>query len=139
MGMKSTDLNPVNPTVLTPAGKDVSVKAFTINRTDTVASVKAMLPSDATMIDFLVFGVASNAGTTATISVGTTSAATELINAQDVKAAGGLIRPTTSVATTLPNVDNPPASDIALYGKYAETGVASSAGGPYTVLVFYVR
>lgn len=144
MGLKTTDVAPnagYGPTATTPQPKDLLVKAFQIARTDTTASVKAVLPADASVVDFDIYGVASNAGTSATISIGTTSAANELINAQDVKTAGGKIRPTTSVTTNLPNLENTPLSsgDLQLYAKYAESGTASSAGGPYTVIVYYVR
>lgn len=142
MGLKQVDLVPftaqISPNV--PAAKDIQIKAFQVLRTDTVASVKASLPADATVINIYMVGVASNAVTTATVSVGTTSAANEWINGQDVKTAGGMIRPTTSYSTNLPNVEAYPlGQDIAVYAKYAETGGASSAGGPYTVVIEYVR
>lgn len=141
MGIKQHDLVPpgtISP--ITPPGKDLYIKAFQVSRTDTVASVKAMLPAAATVIDIWIIGAASNAGTTANVSVGTSATATEWINAQDVKTAGGLIRPTSTVsATNLPNVEPTPwGADISIYAKYAETGTASSAGGPYTVVVMFV-
>jgi hypothetical protein len=140
MGLKTSDVLPSQVTATTPASKDVQAKAFQIARTDTVASVKAVLPADASIIDIEVFGVASNAGTTATVNVGSTSAATEFINGQDVKTAGGKIRPTTAFGTAIPNLESLPlGADIQIYAKYAETGAASSAGGPYTVVVSFVR
>lgn len=143
MGLKVFDVAPVasyGPTATTPFAKDVILKAFQVSRTDTTASVKCVLPADATIVDVLIVGAASNAATTATVSVGTTSGATELVNAQDVKTAGGVIRPTTTVGAAFLALENIPATgDITLYGKYAETGTASTSGGPYTVIVFYVR
>lgn len=142
MGIRAIDLNPPNgPTSLTPPGMDVRVTVFTVARTDTVASVKAVLPFNSTVVDIKILGVASNAGTSATISVGTSATATEWINAQDVKTAGGMILPTTAVSTTnLPNlVQVPPTGDINVYAKYAESGTASGAGGPYTVFIYYVQ
>lgn len=140
MGFKTADVTNTNPTSTTPVSKDVSAKAFQVARTDTTASVKCMLPADSSIINVYMVGVASNAATTATVSVGTTSTATEIINAQDVKTAGGMIRPTTTFSTSYPNLENIPlGGDIAIYAKYAETGTASSAGGPYTVVVEYVR
>lgn len=141
MGYKTVDLAPFQITPITPVLKDVQIRAFRVARTDTVASVKAMLPADATVTDIRIVGVASDAATTANVSIGTTSTATEWINAQDVKTAGGMIRPTTSFsAVNLPNLEALPAgSDIQIYAKYAETGTASTVGGPYTVLVEFVR
>lgn len=141
MGFKAIEITPLaQVSAITPPSKDVRVKAFSVARTDTTASVKAMLPFNSTIIDFLIFGAASNAGTTATLSIGSSATSTEYVNAQDVKTAGGLIRPTSTVsATNLPNLDPIPQSgDISIYAKYAESGTASSAGGPYTVIVFYV-
>lgn len=143
MGLKQVDLVPINstgPTTNIPVSKDVQVKAFQVSRTDTTAALKAVLPADASIINVYMTGAASNAGTTATVSIGTTSTATEIINAQDVKTAGGMIRPTTAYSTNFPNVEGYPlGQDIQIWAKYAETGGASSAGGPYTVVIEYVR
>lgn len=144
MGFKQIDLAPIasyGPTSTSPYSKDVQVKAFQIARTDTTATVKAMLSGDSTIVDILIIGAASNAATTATVSIGNTSTATEYISGQDVKTAGGMIRPlTTFSAVNLPNLENiPVTTDIPIYAKYAETGTASTLGGPYTVLIFFVR
>lgn len=141
MGFKPTDVVPyADPSAITPPGLDVKAKAFQVLRTDTAASVKAILPFNASVVDILIYGVASNA-TSATVSIGTTATSTEWVNAQDVKTAGGLIRPTTVVNTTnLPNLVNiPQTGDLKVYAKYAESGTASSDGGPYTVIIFYVQ
>jgi hypothetical protein len=141
MGFKAVDLAPLGangPTAVTPTFKDVICKAFSVARTDTVASIKAVIPGDATIINVMIYGTASNAGTTATLSVGTTSTATEIVNAQDVKTAGGLIRPTSNVGGLFAVENIPISTDIQLYAKYAETGAASSAGA-WTVLIEYVR
>lgn len=143
MGFLAQDLSPTGangPSAITPSSKDVVVKAFTVVRTDTTATVKCVLPADATLLDVEIFGVASNAVTTAVLSVGTSVTATEIINAQDVKTAGGKIRPTTSYSTNYPNIEpRPLVGDLQLFAKYAETGGASTAGGPYTVVVYYIR
>lgn len=144
MGIKAIELVPIasyGPTALTPTPKDVQMKAFRVVRTDTTASVKMVLPGDATIIDIKIIGVASDAATTATLSVGSTSTSTEYINAQDVKTAGGMIRPLSALsAVNIPNLENAPVTgDLPIYAKYAETGTASTVGGPYTVLVEFVR
>lgn len=141
MGFKAIEVTPLqSPSATTPPSKDVRVKMFTVLRTDTTASVKTVLPFNSTVLDVNIHGVASNAGTTATVSIGTTATATEWVNAQDVKTAGGLIRPTSTLsATNLPNLDaTPQTGDISVYAKYAESGTASSAGGPYYVTIWYV-
>lgn len=144
MGFKPIDVTPIatnGPSAITPTAKDVQVKMFRIARTDTTATVKAILPADATVIDILVIGVASDAATTATVSIGTTSTSTEWISGQDVKTAGGMIRPLASMsAVNLPNLESLPlGTDISIYAKYAETGTASTVGGPYNVFVYHVR
>ena len=140
MGFLAQDVVPFQVTAITPVNKDVVVKAFQVLRTDTVASVKMVLPADASILDVVIYGAASNAATTATLSVGTTVAATEIVNGQDVKTAGGQIRPTSSFSPNFPNREpRPLTGDINVWAKYAETGAASSSGGPYTVVVYYVR
>lgn len=143
MGFTASDITtPLSsgPTPNIPVGKDVFVKAFAVARTDTTGTLKAVLPADATILDFWITGVASNAGTTATLSFGSTTTATEWVSATDVKTAGGMVRPsTTYVNTALPNLTPVPlVGDVKIFAKYAETGGASSAGA-WTVLVLYVR
>lgn len=137
MGFKAQDITPLqSPSVTVPVSKPVLVKAFAVSRTDTGGVLKAVLPFGASIIDFTISGTASNAGTTATVSLGSTSAANEYVNGQDVKAAGAFIRPALTAA--IPNVEPvPQAGDIPVYAKYAETGTASSAGS-WTVVVYFV-
>ena len=143
MGIKAIDLNPIasyGPTAITPTSKDVVVKVFTVSRTDTTASVKCVLPGDATIIDMRVFSPAvSNAATTATISVGIPGTNTYFLDTVDVKTAAGKIAVTTKAANLM-NLENIPVStDIQINAVYAETGTASSSGGPFYVTVEYVR
>jgi hypothetical protein len=141
MGFKSTDftvLGANGPTVLTPKAKDVQVKAFAVARTDTAAAIKAWLPADASIIDIHIAGTASDAATTATISLGSTSSSNEYVNGQDVKGAGTFIR-ATIVGTAIPNTEPiPNTGDLPIYAKYAETGTASTVGA-WKVLVYYIR
>ena len=144
MGFKQIDLVPISstgPTVNIPASKDGYLKVFQVSRTDTTASLKAVLPADASILGFLIFGTASDAGTTANISIGTNSTANQLVNAQDVKTAGGLIIPTSTVnSANVMQLENIPlGTDIQIWAKYAETGTVSTTGGPYKVAVWYVR
>lgn len=142
MGFKAIDLAPIaanGPSATTPFNKDVVVKAFTINRTDTASTVKCVLPADATIIDIRVFSTtASNAGTSAVINVGNPSSATYFLNGVDVKTSAGKLN--TSGATNLFNLENTPlGTDIQITGQYVEAGTVSTAGGPFYVTVEYVR
>jgi hypothetical protein len=141
MGFKATDFAPISstgPTALIPAAKDVVCKAFSVARTDTTAALKCVLPADASIIAIYIAGTASDAGTSATISLGTTTTSNELVNAQDVKGAGTYIRPTI-VGTAVMQTENLPlGSDIQIYAKYAESGTASTVGS-WKVVVEYVR
>ena len=143
MGFLAQDFVPIGaygPTATTPSSKDVVVKVFRVTRTDTTSVVKAVLPADASILDAVIYGVASDASTTATLNVGTTSAATELVSGQDVKTAGGKIYPTTAFSPNFPNTEpRPLVGDIQLFAKYAETGTASTVGGPWTVVIYYIR
>lgn len=142
MGFKAIDITPISslgPTATTPSNKDVQCKVFAVSRTDTAASVKCVLPGDSTIIDMRIFSpTASDAATTAVVSVGITGANTQFLNTVDVKAAAGMIRPTSKL-TNMMNLENPPAADIAINAIYAETGTASTTGGPFYVIVEYVR
>lgn len=107
--------------------KGVQCKTRAVARTDTTAVVKATLPKGARILGFVLSGTASDAGTTATVSVGSTSSANEYVNAHDVKTAatGSGVVVMNGVASGVGAVltDNTP-----IYVKYAETGNASSAG-----------
>ena len=122
----------------TPVGRTVQLRIGTVARTDTTAKFLFTLPKYAWISDVqLLTATASNAGTTATVSVGTTSASSnELVLAQDVKTAAGYIDPTTTAVAA--GYYKNATADIPIYAIYAETGTASSTGGPWTVLVEYV-
>lgn len=142
MGFKAIDLAPIaayGPTAVTPFNKDVVVKAFAINRTDTTSTVKCVIPADATIIDIRVFSTAaSNASTSAVINIGNATTANYFVSALDVKTSAGKLN--TTGATNLFNLENTPlGADIQISGQYVETGTASSAGGPFYVAIEYVR
>ena len=121
----------------TPVGRTIQTKIGSVARTDTAAKFLFTLPKYAQVVRVeLLTAVASNAGTTATVSVGNTSAANQLVLSQDVKTAAGYLRPaTTAVAAGyFANAT----TDIPIYAIYAETGAASSSGGPWSVLVEYI-
>lgn len=149
MGFKQVELVPIQssgPSALIPTAKHIICKAFQIVRTDTGANiVKAVLPAGSTILDVDVYGTAgSNAGTTAVINVGQLGVSqTSLVNAASVLGAAGTNKvvapPLVGVGGLLRIEDIPVGPDIQITGQYAETGTVSSAGGPWTVVVRYVK
>lgn len=142
MGFKAIDLAPIaanGPTAVTPFNKNVVVKAFAINRTDTTSTVKCVIPADASIVDIRIFSTAAaNAGTSATISVGTLANPSYFIGGVDVKTSAGKL--STNGTTNLFNLENIPLGpDIQITGQYTETGTASTVGGPFYVAIEYVR
>jgi len=142
MGFRATDIVPLQSvSPLIPVSKDVAVKAFSVLRTDTSATVKLILPADASILNIIMLGSSnSDAATTATVTLtvsdntGTISTGT----AVNVKTAGA----TTAIVqmSALPNLQPLPlAGDLKVNATYAETGTASTTGGPYTFIVTYVR
>lgn len=113
----------------------------TVARTDTTNKVIGVIPASATIADtVLYFTTASNAATTATVSCGKTSATpTEYVNAADVKAGATMQRGGASATMPLTNFGGVGASAVIVYCKYAETGTASTTGGPFTVILTYIR
>jgi hypothetical protein len=108
--------------------KDVVVKTRNVARTMTSSTAVATLPKGSRILGFVLSGTASNAGTTATLSVGSTSAnANEYVNAANVLAAGvgNGVQLLNGVASGVGAVLS---VDTTIYVKYAETGGASSAG-----------
>jgi len=106
----------------------------TIARTDTVAKNLFTLPAGAIPIRVETSGlVVSNAVTTATLDIGKTGTDNFFVAAADVKAANfgdaAIVR---AMKQSTPLV-----AGIQVVGKYSETGGASSAGGPWTVRLFY--
>lgn len=139
MGFKVSDFTPTQFSAVTPSGKDIQVKAFQVARTDTTAALKMMLPADASILDFTISGVASDALTTAVVSIGSTSTSTEYVPSADVKGGGTFIRPTVTGTAVVQTEALPLGSDLPVYAKYAETGTASTVGGPWKVVVYFTR
>ena len=119
-----------------PTGQPLRVAYASVARTDTTATKKFKLPRGARIVGFVLAGTASDAGTTATLSIGSTTTATEYVNALDVKTAAtgsgihllaGVTAATDSLLT---------AQDNYVYAKYAETGTASTAGA-WKLFVLY--
>lgn len=127
------------PTVLTaPFGKQPQVKSFAVTRSMTTGNDKAfVLPRGARILGYILSGTASDAGTSATLSVGTTAGTpVEHVNALDVKAAAtgsgvGVLRGVTgALQSKLTN-------DTIVYVKVTEVGGAATVGS-WTLTVIYV-
>ena len=122
-------------TVTTPAAKGLQVKTATIARTDTTAKNLFGLPKDATVVGFSVTGqVGSDAATTAVLDVGITGTVEKYVANQDVRnatTAHPFIGLNGNGAGTIL------ANDELIIGSYAETGAASTTGGPWTVTAQY--
>lgn len=115
--------------------KAVRTKIRSISRTNTTAVALATLPKGSRILGFLINGVASDAATTGVLSFGSTTTATEYVNAADVKTAAAGVGP-----TLLPGVSGILGTvltvDTVIYGKYAETGTASTVGS-WKVAIIY--
>lgn len=117
-----------------------------VTRTDLTAKQLFTLPKNARVLYFSVFGfAASNAGTTATLSLGKQGGTgSEYLSGYDVKTAASGAGLTFPNAQLLIGYNTVPAdlaklsTDVTITGTYAETGAASSSGGPWTIEVFYV-
>jgi hypothetical protein len=125
---------PLSP--ITNASKNLVSKPVAVTRTMTTAAVVEWVPKGARIVGFVLSGTASNAGTTATLSVGTTSTSNEYVSAVNVLAAGSgngvsVLNGVAGAVGSVLTVDTP------IYVKYAETGVASSAGA-WTLWIVYV-
>ena len=114
--------------------KSFGTKVATVARTNTTAKNLFTLPANAIPISVSIYsGTASDAATTATVSVGKTGTNTYFVNAQDVKGVSGQI-PCAAAANLGASVGT---SSIQVVGIYAETGTASTTGGPFTVIMSY--
>src|ERR1044072_4015149 len=90
MGIKQIELVPPQISPLQPSGKDPQYKVFSVARTDTVSSLKAMLPAQAAIVSVIIYGsTASNAATTATVTITVAdNSGTISTGAYDVKTSG---------------------------------------------------
>lgn len=140
MGLYLQDVVPTasyGPTAQTPPGKGELHKFIQVARTDTVASVKAVLPASASVIGVVRYGAtASDAGTSAgvTITLANNSGTISTGTADVLQNATGYVN-----MTNLPNfVSVPPNGDIKVSAAYAESGTASTTGGPWIIRITYI-
>lgn len=140
MGILVLNTPAANVTSTVPVTKDTYTKTFQVARTDTASAVKLILPADATVLNVVRSGSSvSNAATTATVTITiANNGGTVSTKADDVKASGA----TTGFVemSNLPNVEPRPLNgDLTISAVYAETGTASSSGGPWNYTVTFVR
>lgn len=108
-----------------------------ITRTTTSDTDLFTLPANAVPTSLRIFsGTASNAGTTATINVGLGSTSGYFLSGFDVKTS------TSGAGQVVPNAaaelfTGIGADALSVTGKYAETGTASTTGGPWNVEIEY--
>jgi len=122
-----------------PKNRNTQEKFISIVRTDTTAFIGAWLPKSAVITGIYVIGAAaSDAATTATIGIGSTVASNQFMTGFDVKtAATGEGYVPSGAAAVGSALATPLTADTPIYGIYAETGTASTVGGPWVVKVEY--
>lgn len=124
---------------LTPKARGTLTKMGSIARTDTTAVDLFSIPKNAIIVGiYVIGGTVSNAATTATIGIGSSASANEYMTGYDVKtAATGEGYNPAGAAAVGSALGTKLTSDVKVYGIYAETGTASTAGGPWIVKVEY--
>jgi len=122
-----------------PKPRELLTKIFKISRSDTTGTKKAALPKSAYILGaYVIGGTASDAATSATISFGSSATATEYVSGYDVKtAATGEGYSAVGAAAVGSAFGTALASDVTIYGIYAESGTASTTGGPWIVKLEY--
>jgi len=120
-----------------PPAFELLTKTVQIKRTDTTAFQAFTLPKGAVIAGAYVMGtVASDAATTATVSVGSNPGTTnECVAAFSVKTNG--VGYFAAGATAGTSVGSQLTADTLIKAVYAETGTASTTGGPWLVKVEY--
>lgn len=118
-------------------GNVIQAKVGTVARTDTSAKVLFVLPADAMIVGVRMFGTASDAGTSATVTLknkpfDTGTAAT--FATADAKTTTGTVAAGSLSGIAYSRIG------IAQHitAEYAEVGDASTAGGSWTVVVEYL-
>jgi len=121
----------------TPPSPEILSKTVQIARTDTTAFDAFVLPKGAVICGAYIMGqVASDAATTGTVSVGSNPGTTnECVAAFSVKTNGvGYFAAGAQGGT---GIGSQLTADTLMKARYAETGTASSTGGPWLVKVEY--
>jgi len=141
MGILAQDITPfLVPTPLIPTSKDVVAKFFQVSRSTLTSTNLCRLPGGSSVIQLRMYGSSnSNAGTSATVTVNI-SDNTGVISTGTVDVHANGATSATVQMSNLPNIQPVPITgDLTISAVYAETGTASTSGGPYTFIVEYVR
>lgn len=115
--------------------KDLVTKTRNVTRSMTTGTALCTLPKGSRILGIVINGVASDAGTSATLSFGNTATATEYVNGADVKTAASGVGPTwlAGVSGVLGTVLT---AETTIYAIYAETGTASNAGSWKATVIY---
>jgi hypothetical protein len=133
MGFKRIELYPTTISTITPASKDVRVKAFAVLGSVAATATYAWLPANATVVDVgVAVQTAANATNTA-ISVGLGSTTNALVSAQSITVIGHF-RGAAAGGYGLEE-GNQPGSDQKVT---AELTGAASTNGVAVVMIHYV-
>ena len=117
------------------ANKGLSHIVGQIARTDTTAVTIGEIPAGGIPVSLMWVGIAnSDAGTTGTISCGYTTG-TEFLNGVNVKASS-TAQTSPAAGAALGAVLSATAA-TSITAVYAETGDASTTGGPWTIVIGY--
>lgn len=127
---------PVGVTTVTPPAVELLAKTAQVVRTDTTAFEAFYIPKGAVIAGVYVLGAtASNAGTSATISVGSNPGTTNEILANfDCKTNYGYVAAGAAAGSA---IGTQLTADLKVKALYAESGTASTAGGPWLIKVEY--
>ena len=107
--------------------KLAEVKTRSVSYTMTTATQLATLPKGARILALILSGAAASTATTATLSIGSTTTATEYVNAVNVLAAG-VGNGTSVLAGVASGIGGVLTADTPIYAKYAESGGTSTTG-----------
>lgn len=122
-----------------PSGRSTTAYTVQLQRNLAVASNYAespvAIPAGATPVALRVIGtVASNAGTSASLAIGSNGyASTNFLAGLDVKSGLGAIGQALPSSALL--IGAPLPNDTVVGVTYTESGTASTAGGPWTVVI----
>jgi len=120
-----------------PGRRDTHCLVFNIARGEAISTVRATMPKGAMPLYVTINGsTGSNAGTTATLSLGTAANNTYFLNGVSVLGAAGVGQIT---PTSLTNCGKALTADTVITAGYAESGTVSSTGGPWTIVIEYTR
>lgn len=124
-------------TSTTPVAIECLSKTFQVARTDTTAFDAFVMPKGAVLAGAYVIGKTnSDAATTAGLSVGSVPGSTnEIINAHNLKTRGNGYYTVDNAGGS--KMGEQFTSDTLIKAIYAETGTASTTGGPWLVKVEY--